>query len=110
VRGAVVLNVETSARCQLLLDGVLWGLPALCANGLFSGLGRLTTRLRSHQAKLGAAPPPNPDDGQKIVQRATLLETIQTLQTERQALKTTRRAQIAAATTHEKLDAVLAAD
>ena len=53
---------------------------------------RLNTRLRSHQAKLGAAPPPDPDDGQKIAQRATLLETIQALQTERDARKIQRRA------------------
>ncbi len=45
-----------------------------------------------HQAKLGAATPPDPDDGHKIDQRATLLETIQTLQTEREVLKASRRA------------------
>lgn len=55
-------------------------------------IARLNTRLRSHQAKLGAAPPPDPDDGQKIARHATLLETIQALQTERQALKASRRA------------------
>ena len=55
-------------------------------------INRFNTRLRSHQAKLGAAPPPDPDDGRKIAQRATLLETIQTLQTERDTLKIQRRA------------------
>jgi hypothetical protein len=55
-------------------------------------INRFNTRLRSHQAKLGAAPPPDPDDGQKIAQRATLLETIQTLQIERDTLKIQRRA------------------
>jgi|688.fasta_scaffold159867_1 hypothetical protein len=55
-------------------------------------IARLNTRLRSHQAKLGAAAPPDPDDGQKIAQRATLLETIQSLQTQRDALKIQRRA------------------
>ena len=55
-------------------------------------LTRLTTRLRRHQATLGAAPPPDPDDGQKIAHRATLLETIQALQTERETLQTSRRA------------------
>ena len=54
-------------------------------------IGKLNTRLRRHQAKLVAAPP-DPDDGQKIARHATLLETIQTLQTERQALKASRRA------------------
>ena len=53
---------------------------------------RLTTRLRRHQAQLGAAAPPDPDDGQKIAQRATLLETIQTLQAERKVLNASRRA------------------
>ena len=33
-------------------------------------LTRLTTRLRRHQAILGATPPPDPDDGQKIACRA----------------------------------------
>jgi hypothetical protein len=51
VRGAAVLNVETSAQCQLLLD-----------------------------------------EGHPIAQRATLLETLQSLQTERQALQASRRA------------------
>jgi len=55
-------------------------------------ISRLNTRLRSHQAKLGAAAPPDPDDGHKITQRATLLETIQSLQTERDPLKIQRRA------------------
>jgi transposase-like protein len=55
-------------------------------------ISRLNTRLRSHQAKLGAAAPPDPDDGHKIAQHATLLETIQTLQTERETLKSSRRA------------------
>ena len=55
-------------------------------------IARLNTRLRGHQATLGAALPPDPDDGQKIAQRATLLETIQSLQTERKALKASRRA------------------
>lgn len=55
-------------------------------------IARLNTRLRRHQAKLGAAPPPDPDDGQKIAQRATLLDAIQTLQIERDTLKIQRRA------------------
>ena len=55
-------------------------------------IARLNTRLRGYQATLGAALPPDPDDGQKIAQRATLLETIQSLQTEREALKASRRA------------------
>ena len=53
---------------------------------------RLTTRLRRHQATLGAAPPPDPDDGQKIARHATLLETIQSLQSERKTLKASRSA------------------
>jgi hypothetical protein len=53
---------------------------------------QLATRLRRHQATLGAAAPPDPDDGRKVAQHAVLLETIQTLQTEREALKTRRRA------------------
>lgn len=55
-------------------------------------IARLTTRLRRHQATLGAAAPPDPDDGHKIAQHATLLETIQTLQAERETLKSSRRA------------------
>lgn len=53
---------------------------------------RLNTRLRRHQATLGAAAPPDPDEGRKIAQRAVLLETIQALQTECEALKAQRRA------------------
>ena len=52
-------------------------------------IARLHTRLRRHQATLGAAPPPDPDHGQKIAHRAALLET---LQTERETLKASRRA------------------
>lgn len=52
---------------------------------------RLTTQLRRHQATLGAAAPPDPDDGQKIARHAALLETIQALQTESTALKASRR-------------------
>ena len=55
-------------------------------------IARLNTRLRSHQAKLGAAPPPDPDDGHKIAQHAVLLETIQALKIERDTLKPQRRA------------------
>jgi hypothetical protein len=55
-------------------------------------IARLNTRLRSYQAKLGAAPTPDSDDGHKIAQRATLLEIIQALQTECHALKIQRRA------------------
>ena len=53
---------------------------------------RLTTRLRKHQAQLGAAAPPDPDDAKNIQQRATLLETVQSVQTDLDALKTRRRA------------------
>jgi DNA-binding CsgD family transcriptional regulator len=53
---------------------------------------RLTTRLRKHQAQLGAAAPPDPDDGKAIQQRASLLETIQSLQRDRDTLKLRRRA------------------
>jgi transposase-like protein len=53
---------------------------------------RLNTHLRSYQAKLGAAPTPDSDDGPGIERRATLLETIQTLQTECHALKIQRQA------------------
>jgi len=53
---------------------------------------RLNTRLRAYQAKLGAAAPPDSGDGAAIERRATLLETIQALQTECQSLKTHRRA------------------
>lgn len=52
---------------------------------------RLNTRLRKYQAKLGAASPPDPDDGANIQRRATLLETIQALQSEKDALKASRR-------------------
>ena len=55
-------------------------------------IARLNTRLRAQQAKLGAAAPPDPDDGRKVAEHASLLETIQTLQTERDALKVRRRA------------------
>jgi len=55
-------------------------------------VARLTTRLRKHQAQLGAAAPPDPDDTKNIQQRASLLETIQSLQAERDALKVRRRA------------------
>jgi transposase-like protein len=55
-------------------------------------VARLTTRLRRHHAQLGVAAPPDPDDGRKIAQRATLLETIQALQAERETLKASRRA------------------
>ena len=48
--------------------------------------------MRSHQTKLGAAPPPDPDDDQKILRHATLLETIQSLQAERETHKASRRA------------------
>jgi hypothetical protein len=51
---------------------------------------RLTTQLRKHQARLGAAAPPDPDDTKTIEQRATLLETIQTLQAQRDELKERR--------------------
>ena len=40
---------------------------------------RLTTQLRKHQARLGAAAPPDPDDSNNIQHRATLHETIQNL-------------------------------
>jgi DNA-binding CsgD family transcriptional regulator len=53
---------------------------------------RLTTQLRRHQAKLGAAAPPDPDDTKNIQHRATLHETIQSLQTQREELKVRRRA------------------
>ena len=55
-------------------------------------IARLTTQLRRHQATLGAAAPPDPDDGQKIARHAALLETIQALQTQSNTLKTSRRA------------------
>lgn len=55
-------------------------------------LVRLRTRLRMHQAKLGAAAAePAPPDGLKIEGSATLLETIQALQTEREDLLKKRR-------------------
>jgi len=41
---------------------------------------RLTTQLRRHQAKLGAAAPPDPDNPKAIEHRATLHGTIQALQ------------------------------
>jgi transposase-like protein len=55
-------------------------------------IARHTTRLRTHQAKLGAAAPPDLDDGPALERRAALLETVQALQTEGQALKARRRA------------------
>ena len=51
---------------------------------------RLTTQLRRHQARLGAAAPPDPDDTHNIQHRATLHETIQTLQVRRDELKRRR--------------------
>ena len=51
---------------------------------------RLTTQLRRHQARLGAAAPPDPDDPKNIHHRATLHETIQTLQAQRDGLKQRR--------------------
>lgn len=51
---------------------------------------RITTQLRKHQARLGAAAPPDPDDSKNIQHRATLLETIQTLQAQRDGLKARR--------------------
>ncbi|MCU0781846.1 MAG: hypothetical protein MUF04_12195 [Akkermansiaceae bacterium] len=53
---------------------------------------QLTTRLRSWQARLGAADPPDPDEGGKIQQRAALLEDIRNLRAECDALKLQRRA------------------
>jgi DNA-binding CsgD family transcriptional regulator len=53
---------------------------------------RLNTQLRRHQAKLGAAAPIDPDNPKSIQHRATLHETIQALQTQREDLKTHRRA------------------
>ena len=53
---------------------------------------RLTTQLRRHQAKLGAAAPPDPDNPKAIEHRATLHETIQALQAESDELKARRRA------------------
>jgi len=55
-------------------------------------VAQLTTRLRKHQARLGAAPPPDPDDAPAIERRATLLETIQNLNADREQLKLRRRA------------------
>jgi hypothetical protein len=55
-------------------------------------LTRLTTQLRRQQAKLGATAPPDPDNPKAIEQRATLHETIQALQTQRDELKQSRRA------------------
>jgi len=55
-------------------------------------VAQLNTRLRKHQARLGAAPPPDPDDGPAIERRATLLETIQNLNADREQLKLRRRA------------------
>jgi transposase-like protein len=55
-------------------------------------VARLTTRLRKHQARLGALAPPDPDDAKNIEIRATLLETIQNLQVGRDELKLRRRA------------------
>jgi transposase-like protein len=54
-------------------------------------ISRLTVQLHKHQAKLGATAPPEPDDPKNIDHRATLLETIQSLQAQRQELKATRR-------------------
>jgi len=55
-------------------------------------LTRLTTRLRRHQGNLGAAAPPDPDNPKAIEHRATLHETIQALQTQRDKLKARHRA------------------
>jgi hypothetical protein len=55
-------------------------------------IARHTTRLRAYQAKLGAAAPPDPDDGAALERRAALLETVQALQTEGESLKARRRA------------------
>jgi hypothetical protein len=55
-------------------------------------LARLRTRLRMHQAKLGAAAEAALPDGLHIEGRAKLLETIQTLQAEREELLAKRRA------------------
>jgi transposase-like protein len=52
---------------------------------------RLATRLRRHQANLGGFAPPDPDNPKAIEQRATLHETIQALQTQRDELKARRR-------------------
>jgi hypothetical protein len=54
-------------------------------------IARLRTRLRVHQAKLGAAAEVAMLEGLKIEGRATLLETIQTLQAERETLLEKRR-------------------
>ena len=55
-------------------------------------IARLTTRLRREQAKLGAAPPPDPDNAPAIERRATLLEAIQILRAEAESLKDRRSA------------------
>ena len=55
-------------------------------------LAHLAARLRQHHARLGAAAPPDPDDGTAVERRATLLETIQQLATDRDELKRQRRA------------------
>lgn len=52
---------------------------------------RINIRLRSDRAKLAAACPPDPDEGHKIQQRAVLLESIQSLQSQCDALKVQRR-------------------
>lgn len=53
---------------------------------------RLATRLPKLQAQLGATAPPDPDDTKNIEHRAALLETIQSLQSQRNELKHQRRA------------------
>ncbi len=55
-------------------------------------LGRLRTRLRRHQAKLGADLEPTAPEGTKIERRAVLLETVQNLQAERKTLLEQKRA------------------
>lgn len=52
---------------------------------------RQRTKLNRAQAKLGAMPPPDPDDAKNIRQRSELYADIETLSTDYEALKAQRR-------------------